>query len=51
MGQVGETYVRIRPDLGDLARIEALCKDLGDALTRYREACEVDDARRREEEQ
>lgn len=47
MAQVGETFVRIRPDLGDLARLEALLKDLGDALTRYREACEYDDQCRR----
>lgn len=41
-------FVRIRPDLGDLARLEALFKDLGDALTRYRENCELDDCERAE---
>jgi hypothetical protein len=34
--------------LGDLARLEALMKDLGDALTRYRESCELDDQQRTE---
>jgi hypothetical protein len=45
---IDECFVRIRPDLGDLARIEALLKDLGDALTRYREHCELDDHERAE---
>jgi len=43
-----ECFVRIRPDLGDLARLEALLKDLGDALTRFRENCELDDRKRAE---
>ncbi len=45
---IAETFVRIRPDLGDLARLEALMRDLGDALTRYRESCEIDDQQRAE---
>jgi hypothetical protein len=45
---IAETFVRIRPDLGDLARLEALLKDLGEALTRYRECCELDDQQRTE---
>lgn len=49
MPPLAEAYVRIRPDPGDLARIEALMKDLGDALERYREACELDDRARTDE--
>ena len=40
--------MRIRPDLGDLRRLEALLKDLGDALERFREASELDERTRAE---